>query len=120
MIKYQGTRFTAHEEGDVTIIEFTSREKLDYRALDEISLTMYRMLDIQQNLKLLIDLSSVDRITQEFLGMLVNAHRINKLRNGQLRLVGIKSDCLEIFKITKLDRTLKILPDRKAALQSFA
>jgi anti-anti-sigma regulatory factor len=43
-----------------------------------------------------------------------------KLQSGELRLVNIKPQIVDVFVITRLDRLFKIMPDREQAIASFS
>ena len=53
------------------------------------------------------------------LGMLINANKRVKEKNGQLRLTNIKPNIYEVFVITKLNKLFRILGTRTEGLASF-
>ena len=66
------------------------------------------LIKVQGPTLLLLDLSSVDLLTSDGLGMLVALHV--KLRNagGHLTLSGVKETIYEVFEVTQLFRVLDI------------
>jgi anti-sigma B factor antagonist len=106
-------------EKDVRIVEFTNNKILDEGNIEEIRLTLNALIDEVDQPKMLLDFSNVDHLSSAALGMLINCNNRVKQKNGQLRLSNIKDQILEVFKITKLNRLLHILPTRQEALASF-
>jgi anti-sigma B factor antagonist len=107
-------------EKDVRIVEFTNNKILDEGNIEEIRVTLNALIDEVEQPKLLLDFANVDHLSSAALGMLINCNNRVKQKNGQLRLANIKEQILEVFRITKLNRLLHILPTRQEALASFA
>ena len=61
----------------------------------------------------------MDHLSSAALGMLINANKRVKEKNGQLRLTNIKPQIYEVFVITKLNKLFRILPTRAEGLTSF-
>jgi anti-sigma B factor antagonist len=108
------------EHKDVRIVEFTHNKILDEANIAEIGQTLTSMIDEVEYPKLLLDFANVDHLSSAALGMLINANKRIKERNGQLRLANIKPQIHEVFVITKLDKLFRILPNREKALASFS
>jgi anti-sigma B factor antagonist len=108
------------EHKDVRIVEFTHNKFLDEANIAEIGQTLTSMIDEVEYPKLLLDFANVDHLSSAALGMLINANKRIKERNGQLRLANIKPQIHEVFVITKLDKLFRILPNREKALASFS
>ena len=108
------------EEKGIRIIEFTNSKILDEANIAEIGNTLGAIIDENENPKLLLDFSTVDHLSSAALGMLINVNNRVRQKNGQLRLANIKSQILEVFVITKLNKLFKILPTRTEALANFS
>ena len=104
---------------DIRIVEFTSSRILDEANIAEIGNTLAALIDEADHPKLLLDFSNVDHLSSAALGMLINANKKIREKNGQLRLANIKPQIFEVFVITKLNKLFKILPNREDALASF-
>lgn len=105
---------------DIRIVEFTSNKILDEANIQEIGQGLGALIDERPNPKLLLDFSSVDHLSSAALGMLINANKRVKEKNGQLRLTNIKPQIYEVFVITKLNKLFRILPTRADGLTSFS
>ena len=107
------------QQKDVRVVEFTNNRILDEANIAEIGTSLNSLIDERTNPKLLLDFGTVDHLSSAALGMLINANKRIKEKNGQLRLANIKSQIYEVFVITKLNKLFKILPSRDEALASF-
>lgn len=104
---------------DVRVVEFTNNRILDEANIADIGQSLNSLIDEQANPKLLLDFASVDHLSSAALGMLINANKRIREKNGQLRLANIKPQIFEVFVITKLNKLFKILTTREEALASF-
>ena len=107
------------QQKDVRIVEFTNNRILDEANIADIGTSLNALIDEKNNPKLLLDFSTVDHLSSAALGMLINANKRIREKNGQLRLANIKPQIFEVFVITKLNKLFKILPTRAEALASF-
>ena len=105
---------------DIRVVEFTNNRILDEANIAEIGTSLGALIDERANPKLLLDFNSVDHLSSAALGMLINANKRIREKNGQLRLSNIKPQIYEVFVITKLNKLFKILPNREEALASFS
>jgi len=104
---------------DTRVVEFTSNKILDEANIHQIGQALTTLIDERPNPKILLDFSSVDHLSSAALGMLLNANKRVKERNGQLRLTNIKPQIYEVFVITKLNKLFRILNTRAEGLASF-
>jgi len=104
---------------DVRVVEFTNNRILDEANIAEIGASLGALIDEANNPKLLLDFAAVDHLSSAALGMLINANKRIREKNGQLRLANIKPQIFEVFVITKLNKLFKILSNRAEALASF-
>ena len=107
------------QDKDIRVVEFTNNKILDEANIQEIGQGLASLIDEQISPKLLLDFSNVDHLSSAALGMLINANKRVKERNGQLRLTNIKPQIYEVFVITKLNRIFKILSTRAEGVASF-
>ncbi|MGH7213367.1 MAG: STAS domain-containing protein [Tepidisphaeraceae bacterium] len=110
---------SVQQQKDIRVVEFTNNKILDEGNIAEIGQTLSSLIDEQAIPKLLLDFANVDHLSSAALGMLINANKRIKEKNGQLRLANIKSQIMEVFVITKLNKMFRILPNRAEALASF-
>ena len=107
------------QQKDVRVVEFTNNRILDEANIADIGNSLNSLIDERNNPKLLLDFGSVDHLSSAALGMLINANKRVKEKNGQLRLANIKPQIFEVFVITKLNKLFDIQAEEQAALQAF-
>ena len=105
---------------DIAVVQFTNNRILDEANIAEIGNGLAALIEERNNPKLLLDFNSVDHLSSAALGMLINADKKIKQKNGQLRLANIKPQIFEVFVITKLNKLFRILPTRAEAVSSLA
>lgn len=103
----------------IFVCEFTASRILDESNIKQIGQTIEALIETRDYPKVLLDFANVDHLSSAALGMLINANKRLRDRNGQLRLCQIRPQILEVFAITKLNRLFKILPSRDEAMESF-
>ena len=104
---------------DIRVVQFTNNRILDEANIADIGSSLNALIDEKNNPKLLLDFNTVDHLSSAALGMLINANKRIREKNGQLRLANIKPQIFEVFVITKLNKLFKILPNRDDAMASF-
>lgn len=107
------------QQKDIRIVEFQNQKILDEGNIADIGASLNSLIDELSPPKLLLDFVNVDHLSSAALGMLINANNRIKQKNGALRLANIKSNILEVFVITKLNKLFRIFPTREEALASF-
>ena len=112
-------RLNVTDQKDVKIVNFVESKILDEANIEDIRKQLIALAESKDRLKILLDFSNVDHLSSAALGMLINVNNRVKQQNGQLRLVNIKPQIMEVFEITKLNKLFKILPSRAEALTSY-
>jgi anti-sigma B factor antagonist len=112
-------RLKITQNKDVQVIEFVDHKILDEANIKEIGDSLNGLIEAKDRPKLLLDFALVDHLSSAALGMLINVNSKIKQQSGQLRLVNIKPQIVEVFVITKLNKLFRILPTRAEALASF-
>jgi anti-sigma B factor antagonist len=107
----------ASQVGDVAVLRFPVRTQL-LRS----SLALEALLDavrIQNESRVLIDLSTVSRIDSAGIGVLMNCY-CHVLRNsGTMKLLHPTAPVQDVLKITNLNSVLETFDDEAAAIRSF-
>jgi anti-sigma B factor antagonist len=112
-------RLNVTDHKDVKVVDFIESRILDEANIAEIGQSLIALVEAKERTKILLDFSNVDHLSSAALGMLINVNNRVKQHNGQLRLVGIRPQIMEVFEITKLNKLFKILPTRAEALISY-
>ena len=112
-------RIEVGEVGDVAVVEFIDKRILDEQNIQLIGEQLFDLVDNQNKRSILLNFSNVEYLSSAALGRLMSLHKKLQAVSGQLKLCNIKSNIEEAFKITKLDKILKIYPSEEAALEAF-
>jgi anti-sigma B factor antagonist len=113
----QRLKVTDHK--DVKVVDFVDSKILDEANITEIGQQLQGLAESKDRPKILLDFRNVDHLSSAALGMLINVNNRVKNQNGQLRLVNIRPQILEVFEITKLNKLFKILASRDDGLASY-
>ncbi|MCS7021924.1 MAG: STAS domain-containing protein [Gemmataceae bacterium] len=112
-------RLEVEDIGDIAVVNFVDKKILDEQNIQLIGDDLFRLVDELGRRKLLLNFGNVEFMSSAALGKLITLHRKLQAVQGKLVLCNIAKDILEVFKITKLDRILTIVPDEQAGLQAF-
>lgn len=103
----------------VTVATITNASMLDSHVIDATGEALYHLADAEVRRKIIIDFSDVRFLSSHAIGVIISMHQKTKKIKGELVLCGVRSEIMEIFKITHLNKLLTFLPDEKAALKKF-
>ena len=112
-------RLEVEDIGDIAVVNFVDKKILDEQNIQMIGDDLFRLVDELGRRKILLNFSNVDFISSAGLGKLITLHRKLQSMQGKLVLCKLAREILDVFKITKLYRTLTIAPDEQSGLQSF-
>jgi len=101
-----------------TIVEFRAPSLMDPMLLDNIAQAIYRLVDEQDKRRLILDFEQVEYLSSQAIGIVLNLNKkLAKLPHSTLILCGVGARLMELIKITRLDRVLKIKPSQREALK---
>ncbi len=103
----------------ITRVEFIDRNILDEANIQQIGEEIARIVDEENQPKLLISFENVDHLSSAALGTLITINNKIKDKDGQLRLANIDPRIYEVFVITKLNRLFQIHENADQAIDSF-
>lgn len=112
-------RLDLDEVNDVTVARFTDKKILDESNIQIIGNQLFSLVDEDHRQKIVLDFTNVEYLSSAALGKLITMDKKVKASGGKLRLCSIRSDILEVFKITRLDKLFTIREDREKALEGF-
>jgi anti-sigma B factor antagonist len=122
MVKsFKYTYLELQDAGEVLVVSFKQASILDQGVIDQIGQELGQAgLEAASSRKMLVDFRAVDFMSSAMLGKIVQLHKRCKADKIKLKLCGIGSNPLEVFKITRLDKLFEIHKDASAALPTFA
>lgn len=112
-------RLDLDEKDDITIARFTDKKILDESNIQIIGNQLFALVDEDHRQKIVLDFTNVEYLSSAALGKLITMDKKVKAAGGKLRLCSIRSDILEVFKITRLDKLFTIKEDREKAIEAF-
>jgi len=119
MAEQQAARLRITKSGKVTHVEFEDRKILDELCIQEIQEELTRLVEEQENQRLLLSFKNVEHLSSAALGMLITLKKKIESRGGKLKLSDINPQIYEIFKITRLNKIFDIQPTAEEAKASF-
>lgn len=102
--------------GDAHVIEFMETNILDQIVIERIKEQILGVIEKAGHPKILISFENVKHISSAMLGTLMAVNKAVKAASGELRLCSIDKNLMEVFKLTRLDKVLKIHKNPQAAL----
>ena len=103
-----------------TVVEFRTPSLMDPIDLQNISEHLYELVDKQDKRQIVMDFEKVQYLSSQAIGIVLNMNKkLGSLKNSQLVLCGVGPKLMELIKITRLDRVLKIKPTQKEAIATI-
>jgi anti-sigma B factor antagonist len=93
---------------------------MDERVIRVIGQELYRQVEQLGRDQIVIDFSDVRHFSSSLLAVLIELSKKIKATKGRLVLCGLQPELLEVFAVTRLDGTLKIVVDMYEAMRQFA
>lgn len=112
-------RIDVEEVNGVTVAKFTDKKILDEGNIQVIGNQLFSLVDEDRRQKIVLDFSNVEYLSSAALGKLITMDKKVKAISGKLRFCSIRSDILEVFKITRLDKLFTIKENQEKALEGF-
>jgi anti-anti-sigma factor len=102
---------------DVTVIRFTESSQLLASSLELRELT--KAIRLENDTKVVLDLSKVSRIDSTGLGVLMNCYCHAVKNSGALKLLHPDASVKRVLSVTKIDSVLQTFEDESAAIRSL-
>ena len=112
-------RIEVKEDGAVTIVRFVDRKILDESNIQELGKELFKLVDEDNRINLLLNFSSVEFLSSAALGKLITLDKRIKSHSGRLKLSNIRPEIYEVFAITKLNKLFDIKDDEADARAAF-
>jgi anti-sigma B factor antagonist len=110
--------FTIQTIEKYTVVEFRTASLMDQLVLEEIGRSLYQLVDEQDKRLLILDFERVQYLSSQAIGILLTLNKkLSALKHTSFVLCGVGDKLMELLKITRLDRVLKIKPSQKEAVK---
>ena len=101
-----------------TVVEFRTASLMDPLVLEEIGKSLYQLVDEQDKRMLILDFSAVEYLSSQAIGIILTLNKkLSTLKHTSFVLCGVGPKLMELLKITRLDRVLKVKPTQKEAIK---
>ena len=112
------TPFTVSNASGYAIVTFTVSSLMNAAELERLTVALDMLADKQGNGKLVLDFTKVEYLSSQAIGMVVGLHKkVAKVPGGKLVLCGVGPQLMQLLKITRLDRLLKVVNTQEEALK---
>jgi anti-sigma B factor antagonist len=102
------------------VVEIVTRSLMDTTELAALGADLYRLVDEQDNRRLVLDFGQVQFISSHAIGILAQLQKKTaSLKGGLLILCNLSPTMLGLLKIVKLDKLIAITPTQVEALRHF-
>jgi anti-sigma B factor antagonist len=110
--------YTTQQIGDYTVIEFRTPSLMDPLVLEDIGKSLYRLVDEEDRRMMILDFERVQYLSSQAIGIILTLNKkLTALPKNSLVLCGVGPKLMELLKITRLDKVLKVTPTQKEAVK---
>jgi anti-sigma B factor antagonist len=106
--------------GDVAVVRFLQQRLLHPEMIEDATRQLEELAEHAPCSHFVLHFGNVESMTSAMAGKLVGLQRKVSEAGGELVLCEVGAFLMEIFKILKLPRVLRIYADEQQALQSFS
>jgi len=100
-----------------TVIEFRTPNLMDAPALETIQADLLRLVEVENRCHIVLDFEKVQYVSSQAIGIIIQMNkRLAALPHSKLVLCSVPAKIMELLKILKLDKLLKIVPTQKEAV----
>ena len=106
--------FTTATLHDFRVVEFQTSSLTNASELERLSTALDILAGEQANGHILLDFTRVEYLSSQAIGMVVGLHKkVSGVAGGKLVLCGVGPQLMQLLKITRLDRLLKVVKTQK-------
>lgn len=114
------SRLKVTQSNGVAMVEFIDRKILDEICIAEIEEELFRLVESQAGVKLLLCFKNVGHFTSAALSMLLKLKKKVDENRGALKLSDISPQIYDVFKITQLNKKFDIYGTAVEAMKSYS
>ncbi len=104
---------------DVHLIEFMVTGLTDQAAIQQVGEEIEALVERSGVPKVVVDFGGLQNVSSAMLGVLISVNRQVQSMGGELRLAEVPESIMEVFKLTRLDKILKIFASTDLAMARF-
>ena len=112
------TLFTVQKIEKYTVIEFKTPSLMNPSELEQIATDLYRLVDEEDRRYILLDFEKVKYLSSQAIGIVLTLHKkLSQLKKSSFVLVGVGPSLMQLLKITRLDKVLKIKDSQREGVK---
>jgi anti-sigma B factor antagonist len=112
------TLFTVQKIEKYTVVEFKTQSLMHPSELEQIATDLYRLVDEEDRRYILLDFEKVKYLSSQAIGIVLTLHKkLSQLQKTSFVLCGVGPSLMQLLKITRLDRVLKIKDSQKEGVK---
>ena len=104
---------------DVTIVDVVSRQLRELAEIEKIGEALYDLVDNRNVKKLILDLSKVQILSTQALGVFIKLREKVGQANSRMVLCGVNQNLHRLFKISQLAKLFTFCDDEESSLALF-
>jgi anti-sigma B factor antagonist len=109
---------TIQEIEKYTVIQFHTPSLMDPVVLERVGQAVYRLVDVEDRRLIVLDFEQVEYLSSQAIGIVLTMNKkLSELKHTSLVLCGVGPKLMELIKITRLDKVLKIKPSQREAVK---
>jgi anti-anti-sigma factor len=112
-------RLLVEKNAEITVVYFQDAGILDEKNINKIADELFELCDSSAKPKMVLNFEKVEYLSSAVLGKLVALQKRVSASKGNLHLCCIRESILQVFKVTRLDKVLKIYPEQARAVKAF-
>ena len=111
--------FSSRVRDGVHVIAFSRSDVVDAGYINRLGDQIYHHFKTIEAPRLVIDMDNVQQLSSAALGMLIALKKVTDKQGGRICIANVREDLVQVFKLTKLNRLLKIHPSTDNAVSSL-
>jgi anti-sigma B factor antagonist len=100
-----------------TVVEFRTPNLMDPPALESIQSDLVKLVEVEDRRHIVLDFEKVQYVSSQAIGIVIHMNRkLSALPHSKLVLCSVPAKIMELLKILRLEKLLKIVPTQKEAV----
>lgn len=111
--------FSVRQSHGHTVVDFQTESLMNPRDVEQVGQGLYRLVDEQNARQVLLDFTRVKYLSSQAIGIILTLNKkLSQFKGATLTLCGVGQTLLQLLKITRLDKILKVVPTQAEALKA--
>ena len=106
--------FSVRQDRGYSVVEFQTESLMNPLDLERIGQSLYQLVDAAGVRRMLLDFTRVKYLSSQAIGIILTlSKKLSQANGGEMVLCGVGPQLLQLLKITRLDKLLKIVTSQK-------